>query len=69
VRRENLALGVAVLILLVWGAGAVFAFYGEPRYADLLSTITPLALAAAGYLFATPLLNRRNGKDTNHGDD
>lgn len=63
---DRLRFTAALLILLLWG-GLLLEFYGSP---DALTTATPLAFAAATFLFASPLFEaRREQKRTRENDD
>lgn len=62
--RPLLALG----ILLLWGWLVIDA-RGNPSSATLVATITPIALAAATYLFAVPILDARRKRKNGDKDE
>lgn len=62
---DRLRFAAALLILALWG-GLLLEFYGTP---DALNTATPVAFAAATFLFASPLFEaRREKKRTRDGE-
>jgi hypothetical protein len=62
---DRLRFSAALLILLLWG-GLLLEFYGTD---EALNTATPVAFAAATFLFATPLFEaRREKKRTRNGE-
>lgn len=62
---DRLRFGAALTILALWG-GALLGLYGSD---DTLNTATPVAFAAATFLFAAPLFEgRRERKRTRNGE-
>lgn len=62
---DRFRFGVALLILLLWG-GAVIGVYGDQQ---AVNTITPIAFAAATFLFASPLFEARRDRKRKRADD
>jgi hypothetical protein len=66
--NNRVSLAVAVLITLVWASACVWAFAVDPTMVQLVTVITPVMLAATGFLFAQPILEarRRSRRENGH---
>jgi hypothetical protein len=65
---NRVSLAVAVLITLIWASACVWAFAVNPAMVQLVTVITPVMLAATGFLFAQPILEarRRSRRENGH---
>ncbi len=63
--NNRVSLAIAVLITLVWAAACIAAFAFDPSLVQLVTVITPVMLAATGYLFAQPIIEARRRGRTN----
>lgn len=62
---DRVRVGVAIVILVLW-AVVVLGVIGDK---DALSTVTPVAFAAAAFLFASPLVEARIDSRRTRADD
>lgn len=61
---DRLRIGAAVFIGLIWGTAVVLVFTSrDPVLLQVLTIVTPMALAPCGWLFAGPILSRRRRDD------
>lgn len=61
---SRLRIAIAALIAVIWAFVVIYATLADPAAVALAQLVTPVMLAAVGWLFASEYLHRRfDGKE------